>query len=52
MRLFLNSIQKAVVTMNQAGIPVNTTKTENEDFVELHIRIPKSAVYKTKPACP
>jgi ParB family chromosome partitioning protein len=52
MRVFLNSIQKAVGTMNQAGIPVNTTKTENEDYVELHIRIPKSAVYKTKPACP
>ena len=47
MRVFLNSIQKAVGMMNQAGIPVNTTKTENEEFVELHIKIPKSAAYKT-----
>ncbi len=47
-RVFLNSIQKAVSTMNQAGIPVNTDKTENDDFVELRIRIPKTAVYRSR----
>lgn len=35
MRMFLNSIQKAISTMNQAGIPVDTSKTENEKFVEV-----------------
>ncbi len=47
-RVFLNSIQKAVSTMAQAGIPVNTDKTENDDFVELRIRIPKTAVYRSR----
>jgi ParB family chromosome partitioning protein len=47
-RLFLNSIQKAVSTMNQAGIPVNTDKTENDEYVELHITIPKSAAYRSR----
>lgn len=49
MRMFLNSIQKAISTMNQAGIPVDTSKTENEKFVEVHIKIPKSAVYRDSP---
>jgi len=50
LRMFLNSIQKAVATMNQAGIPVDTAKTENDNFVEVHIKIPKAAVYMNKEA--
>ncbi|MCL2033731.1 MAG: ParB/RepB/Spo0J family partition protein [Oscillospiraceae bacterium] len=46
MRMFLNSIQKAVATMNQAGIPVDTAKIENDNFVEVHIKIPKASVYR------
>lgn len=46
LRMFLNSIQKAVSTMNQAGIPVDSSKIENDKFVEVHIKIPKSAVYR------
>lgn len=46
MRMFMNSIQKAVTTMNQAGIPVDTSKIENDNFVEVHIKIPKAAVYR------
>lgn len=46
MRMFMNSIQKAVTTMNQAGIPVDTSKTENDNFVEVLIKIPKAAVYR------
>lgn len=46
MRMFMNSIQKAISTMNQAGIPVDTSKIENENYVEVHIKIPKSAVYR------
>lgn len=48
MRMFMNSIQKAITTMNQAGIPIDTSKTENDNFVEVHIKIPKSAVYHEK----
>lgn len=46
MRMFMNSIQKAVTTMNQAGIPVDTAKIENDNYVEVHIKIPKAAVYR------
>lgn len=46
MRMFMNSIQKAITTMNQAGIPVDTSKTENDSYVEVHIKIPKAAVYR------
>ena len=46
-RVFLNSIQKAISTMSQAGVPVDTTKTEDDEFVELRIKIPKSAAYRT-----
>jgi len=46
MRMFLNSIQKAVATMNQAGIPVDTAKTESDNFVEVHIKIPKASIYR------
>lgn len=50
MRMFMNSIQKAISTMNQAGIPVDTSKVENDNYVELHIKIPKTAVYRDSPA--
>lgn len=46
MRIFMNSIKKAVSTMNAAGIPIDTTQTEYDAFVEVRIKIPKSAVYK------
>jgi len=45
MRIFLNSINKAVETMRDAGIPVDADKSEDEECVEYHIRIPKASVY-------
>lgn len=48
MRIFINSIKKAVLMMNQAGIPVDSAKSETEEYIEYTIRIPKTAVYKRR----
>ena len=42
MRIFVNSINKAVTMLNSAGIDAVSKKTENEDFIEFVINIPKS----------
>lgn len=46
MRMFHNSISKAVKMMSQAGIQIENSKKEDEDFIEYTIRIPKYQVYK------
>ena len=45
MRIFLNSINKAVKMMQSAGINVSHHKQEHQSHVELTIRIPKDSVY-------
>jgi len=44
MRIFLNSINKAVDMMRASGIPVNVDKNEDESYLEYNLRIPKKAV--------
>jgi len=44
-RIFQNSINKAINTMQYAGIEVDSTKRETEEFLEYTIRIPKSSAY-------
>lgn len=39
-RLFTNTIQKAIETMQAAGIPADAQKTQDEEFIEYRIRIP------------
>ncbi|MDE5738163.1 MAG: ParB/RepB/Spo0J family partition protein [Oscillospiraceae bacterium] len=39
-RLFTNTIQKAVETMQAAGIPADSKKMQFEDYIEYQIRIP------------
>lgn len=39
-RLFVNTINKAVETMKAAGISANSCKTQNEDYIEYKITIP------------
>lgn len=39
-KLFMNTINKAVQTMQMAGVPANAKKTQNDEFIEYHIRIP------------
>ena len=43
-RLFLNTIDHAVATMQTAGIPAQTRRTETDDYFECTVRIPKQAV--------
>ena len=45
-RLFANTIQKAIVLMQQSGIDAQSTKREGENFIEYVVRIPKSQGYK------
>ena len=39
-RLFMNTIQKAVETMQTAGIPAASQKMQFDDYIEYRIRIP------------
>jgi ParB family chromosome partitioning protein len=41
-RLFINSINKAVETMKAAGISADSCKIQYDDFVEYRVRIPMS----------
>jgi len=42
LRLFYNTVDKAVETMQKAGIDAKTTRTEKEDSIEILITIPKT----------
>ena len=44
LRIFLNTINKAVDTMRLSGIDAQSVKTDTENFIEYTIRIPKSQV--------
>lgn len=39
-RLFINTIQRAVETMQSAGIPASSQKMQFDDYIEYRIRIP------------
>lgn len=40
LRLFMNTVNKAVETMQIAGVDVNVDKQQSEDYLDYHIRIP------------
>ncbi len=42
LRLFMNTVNKAVEAMQIAGVDVNVDKKQSEDFLDYHIRIPLS----------
>ncbi len=44
LRIFLNSINKAIDTMRLSGIDAQSIKTDTENFIEYTIRIPKSQI--------
>ncbi|MCL2580312.1 MAG: ParB/RepB/Spo0J family partition protein [Oscillospiraceae bacterium] len=46
MRIFLNSINKAVKLMQSAGIDVSSQKKEMDNHIELVVKIPKESVYR------
>ena len=39
-RLFVNTINKAVETMKAAGIPADSEKIQNDDYIEYRVKIP------------
>jgi len=40
-RIFVNTIKQAVDIMKQAGIDAVSEKTENDEYIEYTVRIPK-----------
>ena len=46
-RIFLNTINKAVDVMRLAGIDAKTHTSDNDDFIEYTIKVPKSQIIKT-----
>lgn len=48
MRIFVNTLNKAVKTMERMGVNVKTLSTENEDYLEYIIRIPKESLSHEK----
>ncbi len=50
-RIFMNTIDRAVETMRSSGIPAVASRQETPDYIECVVRIPKSAALSTaKPA--
>lgn len=47
LRIFLNTVEKAVVTMKEAGIPAETDRKEDQNYIEYRVKIPKEAAYKS-----
>ena len=48
MRIFQNTIHKAVDLMCKSGINVDMATAESEEFLEYTLKIPKSAIYRSK----
>ena len=47
-RIFVNTINKAVDVMRLAGIDAKTHTSDNDNFIEYTIRIPKSQIIKAE----
>lgn len=44
-RIFLNSLNRAVEMMRSSGIDANSSKTVHEEYIEYVVRIPKKSAY-------
>lgn len=42
-RIFVNTVNKAIETMLKSGIQAESDKTETDDYIEFRVRIPKDA---------
>lgn len=47
LRIFLNTINRAIDTMKQAGILADVKQSNEGDYVEYTVRIPKQSAYRT-----
>lgn len=45
LRIFLNTIDRAIVTMKQAGIEAVATQNNSDEFIEYTVKIPKQSAY-------
>ncbi|MEM1486087.1 ParB/RepB/Spo0J family partition protein [Oscillospiraceae bacterium PP1C4] len=50
LRIFMNTITKAVSTMKLAGIEVDTAKVEDDNYINYTIKIPKKSAYRSHTA--
>ena len=41
-RIFVNTVNKAIETMRASGIDATTDKTETDDYIEFRVKIPKN----------
>ncbi len=48
-RIFVNTVNKAINTMKEAGIPAESNKTETEEYIEFYVKIPKNAQKEKSP---
>ena len=49
-RIFVNTVNKAIETMKQSGINAESDKTETDEYIEFRVRIPKDAKMQDKTA--
>lgn len=42
-RIFVNTVNKAIETMRSAGIDAKSNKTETDDYIEFYVKIPKTS---------
>lgn len=49
-RLFINTVHKAVNLLRDAGIDAETAQQETEEYIECVVRIPKTSVRSRRPA--
>lgn len=49
-RIFVNTVDKAIATMKEAGIDAQSDKTETDEYIEYRVRIPKEAQKRTDSA--
>lgn len=45
-RIFINTLNKAIDTMKLSGINAESKKTESEEYIEYSVKIPKTSAYK------
>ena len=48
LRIFTNTISRAIEMMKQAGIQACSQKREEEEFIEYVVRIPKESAYQRR----
>lgn len=47
-RIFVNTVNKAISTMKEAGIAAESNKTETDEYIEFYVKIPKNAQNEQK----